>query len=75
MDYMVRAIAAEGQIRAFAATTKELTEKAHEVHQTSPVVSAALGRLMTGAVMMGSMIRMRRIFSPFRCTETDLCMV
>ncbi len=57
MDYMVRAIAADGQIRAFAATTKELTEKAHELHQTSPVVSAALGRLMTGAVMMGSMMK------------------
>lgn len=57
MDYMVRAIAANGQIRAFAATTKEMTQKAHEIHQTSPVVSAALGRLMTGAVMMGSMMK------------------
>lgn len=57
MDYIVRATAADAQIRAFAATTKDLTEHARQVHNTSPVVTAALGRLMTGAVMMGAMLK------------------
>lgn len=57
MDYIVRAMAANGQIRAFACTTKELTEHAREVHNTSPVATAALGRLMAGGLMMGSMLK------------------
>lgn len=57
MDYIVRATAAQGQIRAFAATTKVLVEKARENHNTSPVATAALGRLLTGAVMMGVMMK------------------
>lgn len=57
MDYIVRATAADAQIRVFAATTRELTEKARQLHNTSPVVTAALGRLMTGAVMMGAMLK------------------
>lgn len=52
-DYIVRAMAANGQIRAFAATTRELTEKARQIHNTSPVATAALGRLMCAGVMMG----------------------
>ena len=52
-DYVIRATAAEGQIRAFAATTRDLTETARQAHNTSPVATAALGRLMTAAVMMG----------------------
>ena len=58
-DYIIRATAAGGQIRAFAATTKELVEKAREAHNTSPVVTAALGRLLTGAGMMGIMMKGR----------------
>lgn len=54
---MVRATAADAQIRAFAVTTRELTEEARAAHNTSPVVTAALGRLMTGALMMGSMLK------------------
>ncbi|MCR5311701.1 MAG: Hsp33 family molecular chaperone HslO [Lachnospiraceae bacterium] len=54
-DYIVRATAAGAQIRAFAAYTKNLTEEARKAHNTSPVITAALGRLMTGAVMMGIM--------------------
>lgn len=57
MDYIVRATAADAQIRVFAATTRELTEKARQLHNTSPIVTAALGRLMTGAVMMGAMLK------------------
>lgn len=56
-DYLVRATAADAQIRAFAVTSRELVEYARGAHNTSPVVTAALGRLMTGAVMMGSMLK------------------
>lgn len=56
-DYMVRATAADDQIRAFAATTRELTECARAMHQTSPIATAALGRLMTAGLMMGSMMK------------------
>ena len=56
-DYIVRATAANAQIRAFAASTTELVEQARQRHNTSPVASAALGRLLTGGVMMGSMMK------------------
>ena len=56
-DYIIRATAAEGQIRAFAATTKELTEFARQAHNTSPVATAALGRLLTAGTMMGVMMK------------------
>lgn len=54
-DYIIRGTAAEGQIRAFAATTKNLVEIARQHHNTSPVATAALGRLLTAGAMMGSM--------------------
>lgn len=57
MDYMVRATAANAQIRAFAVTTKGLVEEMRQVHETSPVVTAALGRLLSGGVMMGAMLK------------------
>lgn len=57
MDTLVRAIAADAQIRAFAVTTTDMVEHARSAHETSPVVTAALGRLMTGAAMMGSMLK------------------
>ncbi len=56
-DYIVRATAANAQIRAFAVTSRELVEYARSAHDLSPVVTAALGRLMTGGVMMGSMLK------------------
>lgn len=56
-DYIVRATAADNQIRAFAATTRELVEKARLAHDTSPVATAALGRLLTGGAMMGVMMK------------------
>lgn len=48
-DYMVRATAADHQIRAFAVTSRKLVEQARIYHNTSPVITAALGRLLTGA--------------------------
>ena len=56
-DYVIRATAADGQIRAFAATTRDMVEEARRRHDTSPVITAALGRLMTAAAMMGSMMK------------------
>lgn len=56
-DYIVRATAADSQIRAFAATTREMVEYARAVHNTSPVASAALGRLLTAGAMMGAMMK------------------
>ncbi|MBQ9885388.1 MAG: Hsp33 family molecular chaperone HslO [Lachnospiraceae bacterium] len=56
-DYIVRATAAGAQIRAFAATTKNLVETARQAHNTSPVATAALGRLLTAGAMMGSMMK------------------
>ena len=56
-DYMVRATAAEGQIRIFAVTAKDLVESAKNHHNTSPVMTAALGRLLMGGVMMGAMMK------------------
>ena len=52
-DYIIRATAANGNIRLFAATTKNLTEYARSVHHTSPVATAALGRTLTAGAMMG----------------------
>ena len=46
-----------GQIRAFAATTRQMVETARQKHDTSPVVTAALGRLLTAGSMMGSMLK------------------
>lgn len=53
-DYLIRATAANGQVRAFGVTSRELTETAKNAHDTSPVATAALGRLMSAAVMMGA---------------------
>lgn len=59
-DYVVRATAADAQVRAFACSTRDLVEAARQAHNTSPVVTAALGRLMSAGVMMGSMLKGER---------------
>ena len=56
-DYIVRATAANHQLRIYAATSRNLVEEARGIHHTSPVATAALGRLLTAGSMMGSMMK------------------
>lgn len=56
-DYVIRATAGEGQVRAFVATTTNLVEKAREVHGTTKVATAALGRTLTATSIMGLMMK------------------
>lgn len=56
-DYIIRGTAVGGRVRFFAATTKELVEKARRLHELSRVSTAALGRLLTGGAMMGAMCK------------------
>ncbi len=56
-DRIVRATAANAQIRIFAAYTKDTVETARVKHQTTPVATAALGRLLTAGAMMGTMLK------------------
>lgn len=56
-DVIIRGIAADGQIRAFAASTRNLCEEARQRHNMSPIATVALGRLLTGGAMMGAMMK------------------
>ena len=56
-DYIVRATAAQQQLRVFAITSRDLVEQGRKIHNTSPVATAALGRLLTAGAMMGSMMK------------------
>lgn len=56
-DHIVRGTAADGQIRAFAVTARDTVQAAKEAHHTSPLVTAALGRLMMSGLMMGVMFK------------------
>ncbi len=56
-DYLVRALAFEGSVRAFAVRTTDTVGEAQRRHETWPTASAALGRSMTAAVMMGAMLK------------------
>ena len=71
-DYIVRATAAGAQIRAFACTTAELVETARQVHNTSPVVTAALGRLLSAGAMMGCMLLFQRALIRFGKRRIDV---
>lgn len=53
-DYIIRGMAAANQVRFFAGTTKEMVETARSIHNTSPVATAALGRLLTAGALMGA---------------------
>lgn len=54
-DYIIRGIAANKQVRFFACNATDTVEKARLTHNTSPVVTSALGRLLTGGLLMGAM--------------------
>lgn len=56
-DYIVRATAADDAIRAFAITSKDLVETARQHHNTSTIMTAALGRLLSAGAMMGTMMK------------------
>ena len=56
-DYIVRAAAKDGSVRAFCAVTTNLVNRAQKIHSLYPVASAALGRLLTASAMMGAMLK------------------
>ncbi len=56
-DYIIRAVTDDGSIRAFACYTKDTVNEAFIHHQTSPVATAALGRVLTASAMMGAMLK------------------
>ena len=56
-DYIVRAAAKDGSVRAFCAVTTNLVNEAQKIHSLYPVASAALGRLLTASAMMGAMLK------------------
>ena len=56
-DQLIRAISQDGRIKAAAVSTRELTERARQIHKTLPVATAALGRLLAGASMMGNALK------------------
>lgn len=56
-DYIIRITAANDKVRGFFATTKEMVEVARQIHDTTPVATAALGRTMTAASIMGIMLK------------------
>ncbi len=56
-DYIVRAVTKNGAVRAFCAVTTNTVNEAYKMHKTSPVATAALGRLLTASAMMGAMLK------------------
>ena len=69
MDIIVRATAADSQIRIFSAYTREMVEEARKRHNTSPVCTAALGRLLTAGAMMGAMLKGEKDILTLRITS------
>ena len=56
-DTLLRAIARDAGIQICAASTTELVERAHEIHNTTPLATAGLGRVLTGAGIMGLLLK------------------
>lgn len=56
-DQLVRAITKDGMVKAAAVSTRELTERARQIHRTLPVATAALGRTLAAASMMGNALK------------------
>lgn len=56
-DYLLKATAGNGSVRIFVATSKNIVAEAAKIHNTTPVATAALGRLLTASSIMGSMLK------------------
>ena len=56
-DYIVRAVTGDASVRAFAIRSTDLVEEARRIHQTTPVVTAALGRFLSAGAMMATMMQ------------------
>lgn len=56
-DTILRGVSNDGKIRIFAAETTELVNRAQQIHHSYPIATAALGRLLTAAAMMGTMLK------------------
>lgn len=59
MGKLIRCITSDGEVMITAVDTTDIVEDARVIHNTTPVVTAALGRLLTGASMMGNMLKGR----------------
>lgn len=57
MDILTKAVTKDGFMRIYAVTSKETVETARKIHNTTPVVTAALGRILTAGILMGSMLK------------------
>lgn len=56
-DRLVRAISRDGSVKAVAVSSRELTERARQIHRTLPVATAALGRTLAACSMMGNALK------------------
>ena len=56
-DQLVRAISKDGFVKAVAVSTRGLTERARQIHKTTPVATAAMGRVLAAASMMGNALK------------------
>ena len=56
-DHILRAITSDGLVQAAAISSRDLTERARQIHKTLPVATAALGRTLAGASMMGNALK------------------
>lgn len=57
MDILTKAVTKDGYMRIYAVTSKKTVETARKIHNTTPVVTAALGRTLTAGILMGSMMK------------------
>ena len=69
-DQLVRAITADGMVKASAVSTRELTEYARQVHRTLPVATAALGRALAAA----SMVPLLSVCGSIHCIRREHCL-
>lgn len=72
MGKLIRCISEDGTLTIMAADTTDIVNRAQEIHGTSAVVSAALGRLLTAASLMGSALKGADDSVTLRITETAL---